>query len=1267
MNYASLTETEYYGPEKRTRLADWRDLFASSMVEEASKSDYQDYITINKNTSRGVFSCTVGGPHKRRGYNVIVYREPYLYERGWNEGDFFCSCGTGWNRVCVHMAAAMIRFEDEHGPFYVTETDNEVAGRLKKEEKTRILWERKQRWEEFKDEVFPAVDYFREKIEDSGKDSFVYFDLESILKGYVTDSFCVERADELKKIEPMERLDAHEDRDGNKVVEGSVYCFDDYEPTAIASGVMKEKSIRNLSCNCENTRDGHMCEHMLVLVDAMGKLAARTFSGDATDETAEEFFRNLEEAGKIEKYEKEKSANLSERKKIIDIAPRIIMEAGKARVTFRISNENGKYYICRNLNDMLEAYDNQSVLGISKKAQIDFAACDFADDALKWVDFIRRRSSENEGVNEKLAKRNFGYGRSIAFRHDQNLAGAFLDYFYETAEGTSIVYEDKSNGIKGAKIDVGSYDVRFCVELDNITDARGRFAGISVSGLIPVLLKGGAYDYTLDEKHLSRVSQRDKKMLYPFGKAADESGYFRFNVGLSHFREFYYRVLPGLSENPSVEVTDRCGDEPYEHLLPEAEFKFKLDHEDGEIRLLANVIYDSEESILDGRAPAHGKVMRDTLQEHRVLTVIEEMFDYCGDDGIWHMDVSEEERLYDFLAIGVDELNELGEVLGTEFFKQFRLRKLPQMQIGISVESGIMDLKLTSNEFDEEELLSLLDSYRKKKRFYRLSAGTFVDLTDIESLAETEELFRGLNVWLEDAVTGKARLPMYRALYLETMLEEHERIASERDRTYRALIRNFKSIQNTEYEPPESLANILRPYQSYGYKWLKTLEEAGFGGILADEMGLGKTLQMISLVASDAAAGINEPSLVVCPASLVYNWLEEIGRFAPELKCMVSSGAQTARRRELGKAGDYDIVITSYDLLRIDIKYYEKQNFNICVLDEAQYIKNTAAAVTKSVKILHARHRFALTGTPIENRLSELWSIFDFLMPGFLHSPREFAEIYEKPIMKEKNLGVREQLKRVVAPFILRRQKSEVLKDLPEKLEEVRYARFSGEQQKVYDAQVLHMKKMLQDGFNTGEDKIKILAELTKIRQICCDPSLIFEDYKGESAKREAVKELIESAMEGGHRMLVFSQFTSMLALIEEDFREAGIEYYKITGSTPKQERLTLVHRFNEGSVPVFLISLKAGGTGLNLTGADVVIHYDPWWNMAAQNQATDRAHRIGQTKRVSVYRMIIKDTIEEKILQLQETKRDLAEAILEGAGESLSSMSAAELMALLE
>ncbi len=362
------------------------------------------------------------------------------------------------------------------------------------------------------------------------------------------------------------------------------------------------------------------------------------------------------------------------------------------------------------------------------------------------------------------------------------------------------------------------------------------------------------------------------------------------------------------------------------------------------------------------------------------------------------------------------------------------------------------------------------------------------------------------------------------------------------------------------------------------------------------------------------------------------------------------------------------MLVTSYDLLKRDILFYEDKQFLYQIIDEAQYIKNHTTAAAKAVKVIRSQIRYALTGTPIENRLSELWSIFDYLMPGFLYGYDVFKRELESPIVKSSDESAMARLQKMVGPFILRRLKGDVLKDLPEKLEEHRYVRFGSTQQKLYDGQVLHMKETLaqQNEAEFNKNKLLILAELTRLRQICCDPSLCFENYKGEAAKLEACLQLIQSAIDGGHRMLVFSQFTSMLEILQEKLSGLGIAYYTITGSTSKEKRLQMVKEFNEGEVPVFLISLKAGGVGLNLTGADVVIHYDPWWNLAVQNQATDRAHRIGQTKKVTVYKLIAKGTIEEKIQKLQEKKKDLAEQVIGGEAAQLGSLSREEIMELL-
>ncbi len=488
------------------------------------------------------------------------------------------------------------------------------------------------------------------------------------------------------------------------------------------------------------------------------------------------------------------------------------------------------------------------------------------------------------------------------------------------------------------------------------------------------------------------------------------------------------------------------------------------------------------------------------------------------------------------------------------------------------------------------------------------------------------------------------------------------------------------------YEVPERLKTVLRPYQVEGFQWLSTLWDKGFGGILADEMGLGKSVQLLSLI--EARKG-NGPSLIVCPASLVYNWAAECEKFAGDLTVEVIAGTKAQRRKAIATVAAQsqendgattngtttydgtDVVITSYDLLRRDVDDYAACHFALMALDEAQYIKNHATKVAKSVKQVTADHRFALTGTPIENRLSELWSIFDFLMPGLLGTYTKFREKYEQPIMApgSEHSVMADKLQALVGLFIKRRLKKDVLTDLPDKFENVLTVKLEGEQRKLYAAHEQRLRATLTKAsdadFNTK--KIRILAEFTLLREICCDPRLVYADAKNASAKLDAIAELVATCMGEGKKVLVFSQFTSFLELIGARLAEQGVEYYTITGETPKKRRVELVDEFNGNDVPVFLISLKAGNTGLNLVGASVVVHADPWWNAAAQNQATDRAHRIGQTQDVNVYQIVAKDTIEERILKLQEKKNELARQFTDGtASGGVGTLSKDDLLGLL-
>ncbi len=612
------------------------------------------------------------------------------------------------------------------------------------------------------------------------------------------------------------------------------------------------------------------------------------------------------------------------------------------------------------------------------------------------------------------------------------------------------------------------------------------------------------------------------------------------------------------------------------------------------------------------------------------------------------------EVLYNFLTESVSELSQLGEIFISDELQKLKVHKLPPVNIGIRMDMGLLHMSIQVPDMDKDELMDILSSYSNKKKFFRLKNGSFIT-TDPEKQKEWTVLAETfLQYGKKDP--SSMEIPAFRALYLDEMLKNRDGISLEENRKYKELLFNMDTAREANDKIPESLQKILRPYQNDGFRWMKTLKKCGFCGILADDMGLGKTLQVLTFLLSEkeeGKTGDEMRTLIVTPASLVYNWKKEISQFVPALSCKIIAG-DAAERQELLQSGeDADIWITSYDLLKRDIGYYEELTFANQIIDEAQYIKNHGTQAAKSVRLVQSGFRMALTGTPMENRLSELWSIFDFLMPGFLYGYQHFREEFEESIMKDHDEEVSARLRSLIHPFILRRLKKDVLTELPDKIEKTVTVELQGEQKKLYNAYAerlkLYLQKQSQEEFR--QSKLEVLKELTRLRQLCCGPELFLENYNGDNAKMEACIELVRQAVDSGHKVLLFSQFTSVLDEIEKKLKREKIKNHRIDGSVSKQKRISLVDSFEKDDVPVFCISLKAGGTGLNLTAADIVIHYDPWWNIAAQNQATDRAHRIGQQNTVTVYSLIAENTIEEQIKILQDSKSALAEEILSGEG----------------
>lgn len=660
---------------------------------------------------------------------------------------------------------------------------------------------------------------------------------------------------------------------------------------------------------------------------------------------------------------------------------------------------------------------------------------------------------------------------------------------------------------------------------------------------------------------------------------------------------------------------------------------------------------------------------RDLKKEAEAAKIVSRYCNAYDEDEKTMVLANDEEMLYELLTCGISAMQKFAEVYISDALKKINIASAPKVAVGVSLSGDLLELKMTAGDMPRKELLEILSKYNRKKKFYRLKSGDFVNMEG-EGINALLEMKEGLHLTKKQLEQEQVILPKYHALYLDEELKEWQSVSAHKNKEFKALIRNMKTVEDNDFEIPAEMDLILREYQKRGFLWIKTLKYNGFGGILADDMGLGKTLQVIAFLLSEYLEEEgNSPSLIVAPASLVFNWQSEIRKFVPDLPVQMVVGKAGERKTIIEHAGSRDILVTSYDLLKRDIGIYENMTFSNQIIDEAQYIKNHNTQAAKAVKTVNAGFKLALTGTPVENRLSELWSIFDYLMPGFLYSYQRFREELELPIVQDNSENAIKRLQKMIRPFVLRRLKKDVLKDLPDKLEKNYYARMEGEQQKLYDAHVKRMQLMLdkQSEEEFKSSKIQILSELTRLRQLCCSPELIFDEYTGGSAKSNLCIDLIKNAVSGGHKILLFSQFTSMLSILEEQLKAEKISFYTLTGSVNKEKRARMVEDFNNDDTSVFCISLKAGGTGLNLTSADIVIHYDPWWNLAVQNQATDRAHRIGQENVVMVYRLIVEGTIEDNIVKLQEKKKELAEQILGGEGMGSANFTREELKELLK
>lgn len=993
-------------------------------------------------------------------------------------------------------------------------------------------------------------------------------------------------------------------------------------------------SARGLAahCTCRRFADTHCCKH---LAAALLALNASQKDGDQSDYRV---------AQMLQAYLNRPEAAIDETRQA-HLVPGLVFQFANEYPRIHLSVGFDKLYVVKSLKTFLDWVQQGEVVAYGKRLTLCHALAQFDPQSQALIQLLMNEFQSFRSL-EWHDRTRYSYYDSAESKSSVCLTGDSFDRFFQMYFHQTLV-----DSLEKRTVVLEEGDPPVTMRL------RRQRSGAGLTVELPEETKFfGNHQvlYAYGAGRLLRCSREFQAQVYPMVICAGPSE-MQMKIALSDLPVFCSCVLPevrdlvtvedprGLLEAYSPDDCTPCYYFDMEGSRLTAELKFRY----GELEAPY------------GLTPPRGLPMkRNPRQEQAAQTPLRR---YFQEDNNHVFFLEGEEAAYHFLADVLDTFHAYGEVYVSQRLgdKQIRTTKAT---VGISVSDGLLSLDLDTGEFPPEELEDLYRSLLRKQRYHRLRDGRFLKLdgSPYETLAEMAHMTL---LSPGELAQGHVTMPAYRGLYLDSLLGQNEGLQVSRDRKFRSMIRDFKAVAESDEQIPAHLESVLRPYQKVGFRWLKTLESCHFGGILADEMGLGKTVQIIAYLSTVPFREKGMPSLVVCPTSLILNWGDELARFAPQLRAALILGPATERKRQMESCGDWDLWVTSYDLLKRDVQLYEGRSFYTCVLDEGQNVKNQSTLASKAVKSIVCSQRFVLTGTPIENRLSELWNLFDFLMPGYLFSHPAFVEKLERPIAQSKDPQAGQQLSRLVQPFLLRRLKQEVLKELPPKMEHVRKVQLSPEERKVYCA-VASAARTACAG--EEQNKLQILAALTQLRQVCCDPNLCFSNYQGSSSKLEACLELCAGMVENGHQILLFSQFTSMLSRIRKGLEELGISNYTLQGDTPKEKRAQLVKSFNSGGAQVFLISLKAGGTGLNLTAADVVIHYDPWWNLAAQNQATDRAHRIGQQASVHVYKLIAKDTIEEKILELQEKKSALMEVIAGGEGQSILSMSKEELLSLL-
>ena len=951
----------------------------------------------------------------------------------------------------------------------------------------------------------------------------------------------------------------------------------------------------------------------------------------------------------------------------VKIEPKIIYDkfSKEMKIEFKIGNK--RMYKIKNLTEFYKCMLNKEFYKYGDKLQFVHTKEMFEKDSQDLLEFVMKYSEIIAFTNSN-ANSNYKYYGKVLNESSIIIGNSAIDELFEVLKNKRIVIERDSekNVVEFTDMDP---DIKF--NLEKISEGEYRIvADFDIYKV--VILQGRKYKYVLTENRLHRCGKEFENTTLKLLKLFRENFLTQVVLSENQLGELFSVILPRVKS--AIKIEENIEKEIKKYQPEKLRVKVFLDFDENEY-IVADVKLcygENEINPLNQQEEQSFKYPRNVVEETKAMNVFRKtgfMFDVKKLRFI----LPDEEKIYEFLTNDINYYMQRFEVLATEKFKTKEIIKPKIGSLGVRIENNLLSVDLSQLNIDLSELEEILNKYKLKKKYHRLKNGNFLDLQDGNEIDFIDKLLSGTDTSYKELESGSVKLPVNRTLYLNQLLKEIKGTQITKNTEYKNIINSLDiDLLDEDEKIPKEFENILRPYQILGYKWLKTLDKYKFGGILADDMGLGKTIQIISVILDYKQNG-NEhrASIVVSPSSLSLNWKNEIEKFAPALKIRVVRGTASEREEIIQNIDKYDLIITSYDLLKRDIDIYneKKYNFKFIIADEAQYLKNNNTKNAKAIKQLNADTRFALTGTPIENSLAELWSIFDFIMPGYLFSYKKFKLKYETAIIKDEDKETMDKLKMLIQPFVLRRTKKEVLTELPEKTITVLNNEMEEEQRKIYLAYLAQAKQELQNEINVNgfeKNQIKILAALTRLRQICCHPKLFIDDYKDGSSKLEQCMEIVEDGVMAGHKILLFSSYTSMFDIMEEELRKRNIKYFKLTGSTKVDERINLVDEFNKNQeIGVFLISLKAGGTGLNLIGADMVIHYDPWWNISAENQATDRAYRIGQKNNVQVYKLITKDSIEEKIYEMQQRKAELTDNMLNTQTTFINRLSKEDIMNL--